>query len=90
MLRTLKVGKFINYFTPCINFLMTGFKAIITNPAVAGTIVNIKKNVDKEYCSVILSICPPNNAANLFPMAIAKYHIPNINAIILEGTNLLT
>lgn len=29
-------------------------------------------------------------AANLFPIAIAKYHIPNMNAIIRAGTNLDT
>ena len=52
--------------------------------------VNIKKKADNEYFSVIFSICPPRVAANLFPMAIAKYHIPNIKAIIRPGTSLDT
>lgn len=57
------------------------------NPATIGTTVKIRKNVDREYSLVIFSICPPNKAANLFPIATARYHIPNMKAIILGGTN---
>ena len=78
------------YLTPCINFLRIGFNIITNNPAAIGTIVKIKKNVDKEYCAVMFSISPPTAAANLFPMAIARYQIPNIKAIILAGTNFET
>ena len=46
----------VDYFTPCINFLITGDKNKIKIPASAGTIVNIKKKNDNEYCSVIFSI----------------------------------
>src|SRR5690606_3789863 len=76
-----------DYLTPCISFFSKGFSNITIKPATVGTIVNIKKKVESEYCSVILSICPPRSAANLFPIAIAKYHIPNIKAIIRAGTN---
>ncbi len=62
----------------------------MSNPATAGTIVKIKKNVDRLYSFVMFSICPPNTAASLLPIAIARYHIPNIKAIILAGTSLLT
>ena len=79
-----------NYLTPCINFFSNGFNTITNNPATVGTIVKIKKNVDKLYCWVMFSICPPITAANLFPIAIAKYHIPNIKAIMRGGTSLDT
>ena len=80
----------VNHLTPCINRFNTGLSAKINNPATVGTTVNIKKKVESEYCSVIFSICPPTTAANLLPIAIAKYHIPNIRAIILAGTSLDT
>ena len=60
-----------------------------SNPKAAGTMVKIKKKVVILYSAVILSIWPPKVPANLFPMAIAIYQIPNIIAIILPGTNLL-
>ena len=78
------------YLTPCINFLSIGFNIITNKPATIGTIVKIKKNVDNEYAFVMFSISPPTAAANLLPIAIAKYQIPNIKAIIRAGTNLDT
>lgn len=62
---------------------------IISTPAAAGIIKNNKKKVEREYSAVIESIIPPVVPANLLPIAIAKYQIPNINAIIRPGTNLL-
>jgi len=79
-----------NHFTPCISFFTNGLMRMISVPATAGTMVNIKKKVDKLYSLVILSICPPTTAANLCPIATAKYHTPNIKAIIRAGTNLDT
>ena len=81
------INLLINYFTPCISFFIKGVSSIISTPAVAGTIVNIKKKVLKLYCRVIFSICPPTTAANLCPIATAKYHTPNIKAIIRPGTS---
>ena len=78
------------YFTPCISFLMNGLIRMMSPPATAGTIVKIKKKVLKLYSLVMFSICPPTTAASLCPMATAKYHTPNIKAIILPGTNLET
>ena len=78
-----------NYFTPCINFLSTGFNKIETNPTPMGTMVKIRKKVLKEYCSEILSIIPPMVPAAFCPIAMARYQIPNIKPIILGGTSLL-
>jgi len=60
--------------------------SIISTPAVAGTIVNIKKKVLKLYWRVMFSICPPTTAANLCPMATAKYHTPSDRVI--DGTGI--
>ena len=53
-------------------------------------IVKIRKKVPMEYSSEILSIIPPIAPADFCPSAIAKYQTPNMKAIILGGTNLLT
>lgn len=58
-------------------------------PTPIGIKVKIKKKVPKEYCSEILSIMPPMVPAAFCPTAMAKYQTPNINPIILAGTNLL-
>src|SRR5690606_31946525 len=81
---------FSYYFIPCINFLIPGLNIIINIPATVGTTVNINKKVVMSYLSVTSSILPPIVPANLLPIAIAKYHIPYMKAIILPGTNLLT
>lgn len=57
---------------------------------IIGTNVNIKKKVEMSYFSVITSIIEPICPDVLLPMANAKYQTPNIKAIILAGTNLLT
>ncbi len=54
-----------------------------------GTRVKIRKKVPREYCSEILSIIPPIVPAAFCPMAMAKYHTPNIKPIIRGGTSLL-
>ena len=57
---------------------------------IIGTKVKIKKKVEISYFAVIESIIPPNFPEVLFPIAKAKYQTPNMKAIILAGTNLLT
>lgn len=59
-------------------------------PAIIGIIVKMRKKLVIFDFFAISSIIPPIDAANLLPIAMAKYHIPNINAIILPGTSLLT
>lgn len=75
------------YSTPCMSFFNSLFINMTTTPAIAGIIANKIKNVLKLYSSENLPTNPPNDPAALLPMAIAKYHIPNIKAIILPGTN---
>lgn len=82
--------KLQNYFTPCINFFKRGFNNNAIIPIMIGTMVNIKKKVETSYFAVISSIIPPIFPEVLLPMAKAKYQTPNIKAIILGGTNLLT
>ena len=57
---------------------------------IIGTKVKIKKKVEMSYVAVIVSIIPPNFPEVLLPIARARYQTPNIKAIILGGTNLLT
>ena len=42
-----------NHFTPCISFFTNGLMRMISVPATAGTMVNIKKKVDKLYSLVL-------------------------------------
>lgn len=65
---------------PCINLFNNGFNKATRIPPAIGTMVKIKKKVDRSYCSVTDSIIPPKEPASLLPMAMARYHIPNIKA----------
>lgn len=78
---------YLFYSTPCISFFNNLFINITTTPATAGIMANNIKKVLKLYSSENFPTNPPNDPAALLPMAIAKYHIPNIKAIILPGTN---
>lgn len=72
-----------------MSFFTNGVNNIINTPKPIGMKVKIKKKVVMEYCAVISSIIPPKEPAVLLPIAMAKYHIPNMIPIILPGANLL-
>ena len=80
----------VSYLTPCISFFNTGLRDKAIRPMIIGTKVKIKKNVEISYFAVISSIIDPILPDVLLPMAKARYQTPNIKAIILAGTNLLT
>ena len=65
------------------------FKPNITNPAVIGMMVKIKKKTEMEYLAVILSIRLPVSPASVLATNVATNQIPNIRPTIFNGESLL-
>ena len=78
------------YVTPCINFLIFLLSDKINSAAANGIIVKIKKKPTNPVLLEILSICSAITAANFPDNPVKTYQIPNKNANILAGANLLT
>ena len=59
------------------------------NPAATGMMVKKRKNVEIEYCAVMVSIKLPLRPASVLAINVATNQIPNIRPTTFTGDSLL-